>query len=228
MRLERYITEFSQESYGAGITFIDIDETVFRTFAKILVVKDGKTVRELDNQEFNNYTLKDGESFDFHQFRSAELFHKTSIPIPQTVARIKKMLAQIKERHSKSRIVFLTARSDFDDKKEFLKTFEDVGIKMDSPTVYVERTGNIKTGTVDEKKKKVMLKYLNTGDFRRVRLLDDYKPNLKALLDIEKQHGDDLAEKVIKNYNLDMDEERIPAIQYFALHVLPDGSLRRL
>ena len=81
MRFDNYLTEFAREHYGAGITFIDIDETVFRTFAKILVKKGGKVVRELDNQEFNSYELKEGESYDFHQFKDAELFAKTSIPI---------------------------------------------------------------------------------------------------------------------------------------------------
>ena len=38
-RFKKYINEKTnlKSDYGAGITFIDIDETVFRTFAKILV-----------------------------------------------------------------------------------------------------------------------------------------------------------------------------------------------
>lgn len=229
MRFENYLNErYNADTYGAGITWIDIDETVFRTFSKILVVKDGKTVRELDNQEFNDYELQEGEEFDFHQFKDAKFFNKTSIPIPQTVARIKKMIAHIKASDSNSKIVFLTARGDFDDKKEFLKTFEKYGIRMDTPTVYVERTGNMKTGTVDEKKKKVMLKYLATGEYRRARLLDDFLPNLKALKDIEKNLPKEIEAKVIKRYNLDMSTEKLPVIQFYALHVQPDGGLRQV
>lgn len=228
MRLNNYLTEFAKERYGAGITFIDIDETVFRTFAKILVIKDGKTVRELDNQEFNAYELKDGESYDFHQFKDAKLFNQTSLPIPQTVGRIKKMLAHIKASDSNSKIVFLTARTSFDDKNEFLRTFEKHGIKMDRPTVYVERTGDMKSGTVEQKKKKVMMKYLKTGEFRRVRLLDDFMPNLKALKEIEQELPKDIEDKVIKKHNLDMSKEKIPAISFYALHVQPDGSLRQV
>ena len=226
MRLDRYLVEFSKEKYGKGITFIDIDETVFRTFAKILVKKDGKTVRELDNMEFNSYVLKDDESYDFQQFRNAELFRKTSIPIPQTVNRIKRMLASIKAQDNGSKIVFLTARSDFDDKKTFLKTFKDHGIDMSRPDVFVERAGNLDVGTVDAAKKQIMLRYIKTGEFRRVRLLDDHKPNLRALKDIEKNLPKDIEQKVIDKYNLDMEEEKLPAISFYALYAKPDGSLQ--
>jgi len=226
MRFQEYITEFSREKYGSGITFIDIDETVFKTFAKILVRKDGKVVKELDNQEFNSYELKDGESYDFHQFKDATLFNKTSIPIPKTIGRIKRMLTQIKAMDTESRIVFLTARSDFDDKETFLKTFKKYGIKMDKPTVYVERTGNIKGGTVDSNKKKVMMEYIKTGKYRRVRLIDDHLPNLKALKDIEKNLPKDIEQKVIDKYDLDMSNEKLPPISFYALLVQPDGSLK--
>lgn len=228
MRLETYLTEFSKEKYGKGITFIDIDETVFRTFAKILVMKDGKVVRELDNMQFNSYVLKDGESYDFKQFRDAELFRKTSIPIPQTVNRIKRMLSNIKAQDSGSKIVFLTARSDFDDKATFLKTFKDHGIDMSRPDVFVERAGNINVGTVDAAKKKIMMEYIKTGEYRRVRLLDDHKPNLRALKDIEKNLPKDIEQKVIDKYNLNMEEEKLPAISFYALYAKPDGSLQRI
>jgi len=227
MRFEKYITEMADKQYGAGITFIDIDETVFRTFAKILVVKNGKTVRELDNQEFNSYVLKDGEDYNFDQFRDAELFNKSSIPIPQTVGRITKMLAQIKANERNSKIVFLTARGSFDDKKTFLSTFEKYGIRMDRPDVYVERVGDIKLGTVDAKKKKVMLDYISTGKYRRVRLLDDHLPNLKALKDIENKLPKNIEKKVVDTYDLD-GGGKLPVISFYALHVQPDGSLKRV
>lgn len=229
MRFKEYITEFSKAKYGFGITFVDIDETLFRTFAKILV-KDketGKVLRELDNQEFNSYELKPDEEYDFGQFRNAKLFKETSIPIPKTVNRLKRMLRHIKADHSKSRVIFLTARSDFDNKQEFLQTFREYGIDVDLPNVYIERTGNIKTGTVDEKKKKVMMEYIKTGLYRRVRLIDDHKPNLQALIDIEKNLPSSVINKVEDKYNLDIDE-KLPPISFYALWVQPDGSLRKV
>ena len=62
MRLKGYLTELASE-YGKGITFIDIDETIFRTFAMIYVLdKESKeVVKKLNNQEFNTYKLKYNE-----------------------------------------------------------------------------------------------------------------------------------------------------------------------
>jgi hypothetical protein len=122
MRFLRFMNE-RKGDYMAGLTLVDIDETLARTHAKILV-KDketGKVLHELDNQQFNAYQLKDGEEFDFGQFRNAELFRKTSIPINKTVSRIKRMIRMIKENQRRSKIIFLTARADFDDKQEFLQ-----------------------------------------------------------------------------------------------------------
>ena len=42
---------------GKGLTIFDIDETMFKTKALVLVVKDGKTVKKLNNQEFNKYCV---------------------------------------------------------------------------------------------------------------------------------------------------------------------------
>jgi hypothetical protein len=50
-----------KEFVGTGtLTIFDIDETLFHTYAKVAVVKDGNLVRMLDNQEFNTYKRKKG------------------------------------------------------------------------------------------------------------------------------------------------------------------------
>ena len=191
MRLKGYLTELASE-YGKGITFIDIDETIFRTFAMIYVLdKESKeVVKKLNNQEFNTYKLKDNEEFQFNEFRDAELFNKTSIAIPQTIKRIKRMFQNIDRRGSK--VILLTARADFDDKSKFLDKFREVGLPIDQ--MYVERVGNFQSrpeiysrivknqgqpkSTADAKAK-VITDYLSTGDYRRVRLIDDDAKNIK-------------------------------------------------
>ena len=43
----------------------------------MIVVRDKKTkkeIKQLSNQEFNSYELKDNEEFDFSQFLSGKLF----------------------------------------------------------------------------------------------------------------------------------------------------------
>ena len=67
-----------EEAAGKGLTIFDIDETMFITKAKVHVVKNGKIVKKLDNQEFNTYKKKPGEEYDFGEFKNAEVFQKTS------------------------------------------------------------------------------------------------------------------------------------------------------
>ena len=82
---KEYVLEKVQE--GIGLTIFDIDETLFKTTANILVKKDGRVARKLNNQEFNSYKLKDGEEFDFGEFGDAEHFLKTSEPIKPMIAK---------------------------------------------------------------------------------------------------------------------------------------------
>lgn len=228
MRLENYINEFSRDTYGKGITFVDVDETMFKTFAKILVKKDGKVVRELDNMQYNSDILMDGEEYDYGQFRDAAFFRKTSIPIPQTFNRIKRMISQIKLNDSGSKIVFLTARGAFKDLTEFKHAFKDHGVDIDGKTVDVSFMPEGSKMSVDADKKRRILEYISSGEYRRVRLIDDHKPNLKALKDIENALPTSILDKVIKRYNLDMETEKLPPISFYALWIDDKGNLNKV
>jgi len=208
-----------KSKYGKGITFVDIDETLFHTFAKIKVVnkKTGEVIKKLSNQEFNSYKLKDDEEFNFSEFEDAKFFKKTSIPIKPTIDRIKTMIKRIKKEHKGSKIIFLTARSDFDDKKEFLKAFKEQGIDVDfKSNVYIERSGNIKTGTVEEKKKQIILKYLKNDSYKRVRMIDDYEGNIKKFMKIIDKLPSEIIEKIKKEYNVPNNE---PVMEFYGLLV---------
>jgi deferrochelatase/peroxidase EfeB len=211
--------------YGYGITFVDIDETVFNTFAIIKVIKNGQVVRELNNQEFNTDKLGEGESYDFGAFRDSQTFLNTSKPIVSIIAELKKILNIITANSEGSRIVFLTARSDFDDKEKFLNTFRKYGIDIDSSCMYVERTGNLKSGSVAEKKKQVVLSYLAAGKFRRVRLLDDNIENLKEFLTIKNSLKPELLDLIRSNHSLDAGTN---PIDFFAYHVDHNGMMKVL
>lgn len=196
-------------SDGFGITFIDLDETLFHTFAKIKVTKFGKVVKELDNQEFNTYELRPGESFDFSAFKDAKFFKETSEPIPKVIERVKKMIRRIRETSSESRIIILTARKDLDDKNTFLEAFRQHGIDVDDrDVVYIERAGNLEVGSVAEKKQQIMLTYLNTGKYRRCRLIDDDEQNLRAFHELATMHAGS-------------------GIEFYGLLVQSDGTLKR-
>jgi hypothetical protein len=224
MRFNNYITELAS-IYGKGITFIDIDETIYHTFAKIHVINDksGAVVQSLNNQEFNTYSLPDGHHFDFAEFKNAKLFNKTSIPIPATVNRIKRMFKNIGMRGSK--VIFLTARADFDDKEVFLDTFRQIGIPIDD--IYAERAGNDRTGTAADMKKRIVMKYINTGEYRRVRMLDDDMANLKTFLKLQNEVPPATIKKIMKKYNI-QGEESIPVIEFYALFVNKTGALSRI
>jgi hypothetical protein len=240
MKFDNYLSELSS-NYGKGITFIDIDETIFRTFAMIYVLdkETGQIKRKLTNQEFNTYKIQDNEEFDFHEFRSAEIFSKTSLPVDKTINRIKRMMKNIDHRGSK--VILLTARADFDDKETFLQTFRRYGLSIDN--MYVERVGNFevnpdiyrhiikKSGmpkSIAEQKEKVIFDYIKSGQFRRVRLIDDDMKNVRTFMkfgkEFSKKHPE-IIEK-IKQINNISDNEDFPVIQFFGLLVQENGSLK--
>lgn len=193
-----------KEFIGSGtLTIFDIDETLFHTKAMIKVVKDGKVVRELDNQQFNTYKLKAGEEFDFGQFRSAKIFRETSTPITRMIVKAK---AIVKAKNNvASRAIIVTARADFDDKKMFLQTFRDHGLPIDQ--MHVERSGNLGISSPAEAKKVVFRKYLNTKNYTKTRLYDDAMSNLKAFLELQSEY---------------------PNIKFEAWFVNHDGSVKRV
>lgn len=181
------------------LNVFDIDDTLFRSESKVVIKKDGKAVRELENSaEFKTYKLKPGESHDFEQFGSASIFKKTAVPIDKMFRRAQSTVS--KQSHEDKTII-ITARSDFDDKEMFLQKFRDHGFPIDQ--VYVERAGNLekyKKGTKTHITKGVVLKkYLSTGNYDRIRMWDDTESNLNILLKISSLYPDIEAQAFLVN-----------------------------
>ena len=176
-------TEVLEEAAGKGLTVFDIDDTLFRTAAKVKV-RNKKTgdVKELPPVQFNKYKLKKDEEWDFGEFKSAKIFQQTAMPIGRMVKKAKAIIRNATKRGSK--VIIITARSDMDDRDLFLDTFRAHGIGIDK--VHVERAGNL-GGSAAAAKKKIFQKYLNSGDFERVRFFDDDKNNLKSFLSLKKE-----------------------------------------
>lgn len=172
-----------QENGNLGLTIFDIDETLFRTTAQIKVVKDGQVIRSLTNQEFNTYELQPGEDFDFGEFKDAEKFNRESIPIEPMIAKLKAIL----KNSGNSKVIMLTARSDFDNKDLFLDTFRKYGIDINR--IHVHRAGNL-GGAPAENKEVFIRKYLDTGDYARVRLYDDSMTNIRMFNALSKEYPD--------------------------------------
>src|SRR6056300_270898 len=178
--------EYLEERAGKGLTIFDIDETMFKTKAQVHVIKDGKVIKKLDNQEFNKYKLKRGEDFDFGEFTNAKIFNETSTPIAKMINKVKSIFRNAVR--SGSKVIIVTARPNFDNKELFLDTFRAQGIPIDD--IYVERAGNLGKGPAADNKIVIFKKYLDTGEYKRIRLFDDAMSNLKALLSLKKEYPD--------------------------------------
>jgi len=167
------------------INFIDIDETLFFTKAKILVLKEGKVIKELSNQVFNNYKLEEGESFDFSQFRCSKTFVSTSIPNYKMIKKVNELEKKNEE------IVLLTARADFDDKKKIIKYMNSVGLNVGhylDKKIHIVRCGN-EDGDTPSKKKDLIQRILKKRpEFDCFTLYDDSIKNLEKVSSIKKKN----------------------------------------
>jgi len=175
---------YLEEAEGKGLTIFDIDETMFITKAKVKVVKNGKVIKKLNNQEFNTYKKKNGETYDFGEFKNAEVFKRTSTPIARMINKVKAILKNATRAGSK--VIIVTARPNFDNKKTFLDTFRKQGIDIDK--IYVERAGNLGSGPAANNKKVIFKKYLDQKIYKRIRLFDDAMSNLKMFLSLKKDY----------------------------------------
>jgi hypothetical protein len=175
-------SELILEARGTGITFVDIDETLFSTNALIYVVKDGTVIKKLTNAEFNTYSLAEGETFDFREFKDSELFSNTSKPIETMINKVVAMFKNISA--AGSEMYLLTARGDFNDKDKFLEFLRSYNIKVGhikDGHIHVIRAGN-EPGSSAMRKQTIIRDFLQTEKYERVRLYDDAKSNLTAFI----------------------------------------------
>lgn len=159
------------------LTIFDIDETLFHTAAHVIVRGPGGVIRrKLNNKEFNDYKPKPDDTLDFSEFKDADLFYETSRPIRKMFNRIKLIMRMKKNPNSK--VIILTARSDFDNKDKFLATFRKHGL-TEIDDIHVHRAGNLTGYSAAEAKRIYIEQYLKTGKFYKARLFDDSESNLK-------------------------------------------------
>lgn len=193
---------FLEEQAELGLTVFDLDETLFHTKAKIKVIKDGRVIHSLDNQQYNSYKLKQGESFDYGEFRSAEVFEKTSTPVAKMIGKARAIIHNAFAKGSK--VIISTARADFDNKEVFLRALDAHGI--DTSKIHVERAGNLNLGSSAKNKKVIFRKYLRSGLYKRIRFFDDDTNNLTSFKSLQKEY---------------------PHITFEAWHVDRDGSVSK-
>jgi len=196
-------SEFLTEG-NKGLTIFDIDDTMFTSKARVRVLnKKTNRVKELTPQQYNSYKLGKDEEWDYGEFKSSKIFYQTATPIARMVAKAKAIIKNATAKGSK--VIVVTARADMDDKDLFIKTFEAHGIPMKN--VYVERAGNMGGKNSAANKSIIFKKYLKTDEYARVRLFDDHKENLDALLDLKRE---------------------FPNVEMFAYLANKNGSVKRI
>ena len=182
---------------GLTLSFFDIDETVFHSFAHVLVRnKDtNELIKKLSNDEFNSHILGDDEEYDFSEFQDAKYFQASSKVITSTLREIKK---QFKEGNM---IIFLTARQDMDNNATFKDTFRQQGIRVNDKRVRFELAGNLKYGPIPQRKMYIIGKYIKRyKNIDEIKIYDDHKENVRILDQLAKKHSEiKFSKYLIKN-----------------------------
>ncbi len=171
--LEKYLEEKARGTRPKRtVHAYDVDETLFSHGKKgkpnvKVHVKDesGKRVQSLSNQEFNTHKLQKGHSYDFSEFQSAKKFRETSTPNKKVVKHIQKKIARGENVH------LITARSKFDDPKEFHGHLKKHGIHV--PMKNIHYTGGMKGGDIGNKKVAVANAIAKKHDSSKVHMYDD-------------------------------------------------------
>lgn len=171
--LEKYLEEKARGTRPKRtVHAYDVDETLFSHGKKgkpnvKVHVKDesGKRVQSLSNQEFNTHKLQKGHSYDFSEFQSAKKFKETSRPNKKVIKDVKRKQARGQNVH------IITARSKFDDPKEFHGHLKKHGV--DVPMKNIHYTGGMKGSDIGKKKVDVASAVATQSGAKKTHMYDD-------------------------------------------------------
>lgn len=159
------------------LVIFDIDDTLVHTQTKVHVVRNGQVIKSLNSHDFTHYKLKPDEEFDFGDFRDAREFFANAKPIIPMMDQLKQDIA------TGNKVVMVTARADFNDRELFLDTFRKYGVDMNK--VHVYRAGNLKGGSTEDRKKRIISSLLNSGNYSKAIMYDDAVPNLDSFVSLK-------------------------------------------
>lgn len=177
----QFIKENTKEN-GRIKYYFDIDETLFAHDNNMLkiYVKDenGNRLFSLNNQEYNDYVLKEGQSFDYGDFRCPDVFKKSAKPIHQMIKKMKEF------KESGANVEMLTARADFNNKEKFIEVMNDHGIDITpGKGIHVRRAGN-RPGKTAEVKAIHISEAIHNENLTEVHLYDDSISNINGVLEL--------------------------------------------
>lgn len=169
---------------SSKLIIFDLDDTLIHTTAMIGVVKNGRTIKTLTNNEFNEYVLGPGESFDFGEFADPKKLSK------ETFTKYWDTLKR--EYHRGTHIAIITARGDAPMIREF---FLRNGIDIKQELVFaVGARDYMYKGSVAQKKAKTIQLLARMG-YSTMIFFDDNEANLRAAKKLE---GPDLKIHTVK------------------------------
>lgn len=180
--LKEHLRDKIQQGFTVGqttsnkIILFDLDDTLVHTLAEIGVVKDGVLIKRLPNDKFNDYVLKQGESFDFSEFTDLDLLMKS----PFT-----KYWQTLKREYNKgTHIGILTARSN---KKMVREFFLRNGIRIKDALVMAINDPILGLKGNIQQRKSEAIRILADVGYETFIFFDDNEPNLKTAKELEKQ-----------------------------------------
>ena len=190
----KLLEKFSVTDRSAALHIFDIDDTLFTTTARAMVVNEaGVPIKTLSPAEFSSYELKPGESLDYGQFIDAEKFHRESIPIDSMVENFKRIHAKVKLNfYPGSEVIVITARSELNDRELFFQTFRRHGMDIDSVDVHCvgDPPGQHKEPPAHVRKHAIVRTYLERKPFKSAMMYDDSSRNLSFFLTLKQEFPD--------------------------------------
>lgn len=161
------------------VLVFDIDDTLVKSNARVLVKRNNVVIKSLNSQEFNEYKLKDGESYSFDEFRDFDILLKSEI---------KPYFYTMKREYNKGvHISILTARENKDMIRNF---FLKKGIDIHPKLIFT--SGDDKSNISVSEKKAKCIKTLYSYGYNTLVFFDD---NIDNLNDVKKM-GENLNMKI--------------------------------
>lgn len=176
------LSQYLQKQFTvAGTTsdkllIFDVDDTLIHTTANIWVMKNGKHIKTITNQDYNTYKLKPGETFDYREFDDPKILSK------ETFTKYWETLKR--EYHKGTHISILTARGDTDMIRNF---FLQNGIDIKKELVFAIGDDRLGVhGSIQERKSQV-IRHLYRLGYSTIIFFDDNEENLRAAKQLEKR-----------------------------------------
>ena len=179
---DQFLLEKKRPFSETSITVWDIDDTLLISNAKIKVcnIITGDC-HELTPEEFNEYEKKNGEEFDFDQFKDIEIMKAGKL-----IHYYMKILADAYK--MKRAVGIVTARDDRDMIYKWMK--EHVGFHIAKDLIYAinDPVHKLK-GTTAEKKQQAFREIIEKG-YKNIQFFDDDDANLSLVKDLGKEYPD--------------------------------------